>query len=103
VLLDGGDAATRRLDGGGGARVLGDGTRSSVAARALCEGKGVRLRTSAALGSNENGPEKGVEGREKKEKGFSDFEKQQTNDFKHKFEFKHSKTMHQHVCNIKLL
>jgi hypothetical protein len=31
------------------------------------------------------------------------FEKQQTNEFKCKFEFKHTKPMHQHVCNIKLL
>jgi hypothetical protein len=27
----------------------------------------------------------------------------QTNEFKCKFEFKHFKIMHQHVCNIKLL
>jgi hypothetical protein len=55
------------------------------------------------LGSNKNMSER-VEGREKKEKkGFSDFEKQQTIEFKCKFEFKHFKIMHQHVCNIKLL
>jgi hypothetical protein len=55
------------------------------------------------LGSNKMG-QKGVDEREKKEKVFfSDFEKQQTNEFKHKFEFKHSKAMHQHVCNIKLI
>jgi hypothetical protein len=34
----------------------------------------------------------GIEGKEeKKEKGFSIFEKQQTNEFKSKFEFKHFK------------
>jgi hypothetical protein len=38
-----------------------------------------------------------------KEKGFLTFEKQQTNEFKCKFEFTHSKTMYQRVCNIKLL
>jgi hypothetical protein len=27
----------------------------------------------------------------------------QPNEFKHNFEFKHSNTMHEHVCNIKLL
>jgi hypothetical protein len=30
-------------------------------------------------------------------------ENNQTKEFKHEFEFKHSKTMHQHVCNNKLL
>jgi hypothetical protein len=54
------------------------------------------------LGSNKNRSE---QGRREKEKGVgcSDFEKQQTNEFKCKFEFKHTKPMHQHVCNIKLL
>jgi hypothetical protein len=31
------------------------------------------------------------------------FKNIQINEFKHEFEFKHSKTMHQHVCNSKLL
>jgi hypothetical protein len=55
------------------------------------------------VGSNKNGLERGRREREKVKGFFSDFEKQQTNEFKHKFEFKHSKAMHQHVCNIKLL
>jgi hypothetical protein len=56
------------------------------------------------LGSKKKNRPKRVEGREKKEKVFfSDFEKCQTNDFECKFEFKHFKTMHQHVCNIELL
>jgi hypothetical protein len=51
---------------------------------------------------NKNGPER--RGREKdKRKGFSILKSNQPKEFKHKFEFKHSKTMHQHVCNIKLL
>jgi hypothetical protein len=54
------------------------------------------------LGSNKKTGQKGEEGIEKKEKDLSKFEKQQTNEFKCKFEFKHFKTMHQHVCNIKL-
>jgi hypothetical protein len=42
--------------------------------------------------------------REGKRKCFNFFLKNyQTNEFKHKFELKHSKEMHQHVCNIKLL
>jgi hypothetical protein len=49
-----------------------------------------------------NRPEMGTRER-KQDKGFCDFEKQQTNEFKCKFEFKHFKIMHQHVCNIKLL
>jgi hypothetical protein len=45
-----------------------------------------------------------IEGKEKnKRKRVFYFEKHQTNEFKYKFEFKHSKAMHQHVCNIKLL
>jgi hypothetical protein len=55
------------------------------------------------LGSNKKTGRKWVQGREKQDKGFCDFEKQQTNEFKCKFEFKHFKIMHQHVCNIKLL
>jgi hypothetical protein len=44
-------------------------------------------------------------GRREKEKGigFSNFKKQQTNEFKCKFEFKHTKPMRWHVWNIKLL
>jgi hypothetical protein len=45
-----------------------------------------------------------AETRKKSKEGFSYFLKNnQTNEFKHKFEFKHSKTMQQHVCNNKLL
>jgi hypothetical protein len=41
---------------------------------------------------------------EKTKEGFSFFFKiNQTNEFKHTFEFKRSKTMHLHVCNNKLL
>jgi hypothetical protein len=69
-----------------------------------CRGTGVEGASAdlKVLGSNKNKPEYG---RKEKEKGigFSDFEKQQTNEFKCKFEFKHTKPMHQHVCNIKLL
>jgi hypothetical protein len=36
-------------------------------------------------------------------KGFIFLKSLQTNEFKCKFEFKHTKPMHQHVCNIKLL
>jgi hypothetical protein len=42
-------------------------------------------------------------GKRKKEKGFQIFKSKQPNEFKHKFEFKHSNTMLQHVCNIKFL
>jgi hypothetical protein len=35
--------------------------------------------------------------------GFPFFKNIQTNEFKQEFEFKHSKTMHQHVCNSELL
>jgi hypothetical protein len=44
-----------------------------------------------------------AETRKKRKKVFPIFLKKQTNEFKHEFEFKHSKTMHQHVCNNKLL
>jgi hypothetical protein len=51
---------------------------------------------------SENRPE--LRGRKKrKRKRVFYFEKQQTNEFKCKFEFEHTKPMHQHVCNIKLL
>jgi hypothetical protein len=36
-------------------------------------------------------------------KGFRFFLINQTNEIKHTFEFKHSKIIHQHVCNNKLL
>jgi hypothetical protein len=43
-------------------------------------------------------------GRKEKEDRFEIFEKKiQANEFKHKFEFKQSKMMLQHVCNNKLL
>jgi hypothetical protein len=51
---------------------------------------------------NENGPER-VEGKRIKEKGFSILKSLQTIELKCKFESKHTKPMHQHVCNIKLL
>jgi hypothetical protein len=45
--------------------------------------------------------QEGKKGRERKPLLFS---KELTKiEFKHKFEFKHIKTMHQHVCNSKLL
>jgi hypothetical protein len=47
--------------------------------------------------------QKGRGGNKKKEKVLSILKNNQTNEFKHKFEFKHSKATHQHVCNIKLL
>jgi hypothetical protein len=54
------------------------------------------------VGLEQNGPGKG-EGKEK-ENVLTFFKKNyQTNEFKHKFELKHLKAMHQHVCNIKLL
>jgi hypothetical protein len=42
-------------------------------------------------------------GRRRKKRGFIFLKSLQTNEFKCKFEFKHTKLMHQHVCNIKLL
>jgi hypothetical protein len=67
-------------------------------------GKGVEGASAdlKVLGSNKNMPEYG---RREKEKGigFSNFKKQQTNEFKCKFEFKHTKPMRRHVWNIKLL
>jgi hypothetical protein len=52
------------------------------------------------LGVGQKG--KGKEG--EVEKVFSIFFKTlKPNEFKQEFEFKHSKTMHQHVCNSKLL
>jgi hypothetical protein len=45
------------------------------------------------MGLNENRPE-WVEGERRKEKGFLFLKSNQPNEFKHKFEFKHSKTMH---------
>jgi hypothetical protein len=44
-----------------------------------------------------------VEGRKKKETSFIFLKILQTNEFKCKFEFEHTKPMHQHVCNIKVL
>jgi hypothetical protein len=68
-------------------------------------GRGVEMRGGnehRLLGSKQNEPVIG-EGKEGKTKGFNFLKNIQTNEFKHKFEFKHSKAMHQHVCNIKLL
>jgi hypothetical protein len=63
---------------------------------------GGRLWTSGIWAQSENKPE--LREREKRKgKGFQIFKSKQPNESKHKFEFKHSKTMHQHVCNIKLL
>jgi hypothetical protein len=47
----------------------------------------------------------GMHNKTRKEKGRVFFFKNinQTNEFKHTFEFKHSKTLHEHVCNNKLL
>jgi hypothetical protein len=42
-------------------------------------------------------------GRKKKETSFIFLKTLQTNEFKCKFEFEHTKPMHQHVCNIKVL
>jgi hypothetical protein len=51
---------------------------------------------------NKNMPER-VEGKRRKVKSFVFLKTLQPNEFKCKFEFKHTKPMHQHVCNIKLL
>jgi hypothetical protein len=47
--------------------------------------------------------QKRKEKREIREKLLNFLKANQTNVFKYKFEFKHTKAMHQHVCNIKLL
>jgi hypothetical protein len=47
--------------------------------------------------------QKGVRREGIKEKCLLFLKSLQTIEFKCKFEFKHFKTMHQHVCNIKLL
>jgi hypothetical protein len=51
---------------------------------------------------NKNGPER-VEGKRRKVKSFIFLKTLQPNEFKCRFEFKHTKPMHQHVCNIRLL
>jgi hypothetical protein len=53
-------------------------------------------------GSKQKWAGKGRGKRRIKGKGFDFLKALQTNEFKYKFEFKHSKAMHQHVCNIKL-
>jgi hypothetical protein len=46
---------------------------------------------------------KGLGGKGRKEMSFIVLKSLQTIEFKFKFEFKHTKPMHQHVCNVKLL
>jgi hypothetical protein len=55
------------------------------------------------LGSNKERAR--IDGREemKRERVFYFCKTTQSNEFKYEFEFKHSKTMHQHVCNNVLL
>jgi hypothetical protein len=54
------------------------------------------------LGSNKERARIGRESKGKR-KWFLFLKNNQPNEFKYKFEFKDSKTMHQHVCNSKLL
>jgi hypothetical protein len=82
------------------------GSRPSAAARGEREagraGPEARLGFCACCGGaglrNWNGPKRKKVGGVKR-KGFPFFKNIQTNEFKQEFEFKHSKTMHQHVCN----
>jgi hypothetical protein len=60
-------------------------------------------RTSKVWVKNENKSERDRREREKGKGVLLIFEKQQTNEFKYKFEFKHFKTMHQPVCNSKMI
>jgi hypothetical protein len=52
---------------------------------------------------SENRPEQRERETIKRKRVFQILKSKQPNEFEHNFEFKHSKTMHQHVCNIKLL
>jgi hypothetical protein len=68
----------------------------------VASGCGEKLRewkqTSGGWASKQSGPERKKGGRDKR-KRFTILKRKQTNEFKYKFEFKHSKTMHEHVCN----
>jgi hypothetical protein len=78
---------------------------SAVERRGVCGTLGRKsrgwLQTWLLWAQNETGQNRG--GEKVKRKRFSNFKNNQTNEFKHEFEFKHSKTMQQHVCNNKLL
>jgi hypothetical protein len=69
-----------------------------------CEAEGAQP-DFGDLGSKPKTGQKWVKGIRNKGEGFFFFflKNIQTNEFKYEFEFKHSKTMHQHVCNNELL
>jgi hypothetical protein len=72
-------------------------------AKANWGGETREVEQTMAVGLKTKTGQKGKREKERGKRVLLIFEKQQTNEFKYKFEFKHTKPMHQHVCNIKPL